>query len=115
MTPATARLVDEAAGLEATFVPGAGMLLRLAAPPRRRAARPETGIEAYAARGKTMGHPAALPVGEPACRLLVRTRPDGPLRCRTIRPASALDENGLPIHGVIGGRYGVGADERSPP
>lgn len=98
----TARLREERSALEATFVPGAGMLCCSL---RHRGAEllaQNAGVAAYAQHGKTMGIPLLYPW---ANRLAgfdysvaahsVRV-PHDPARVR-------VDQNGLPIHGVIGG------------
>jgi aldose 1-epimerase len=100
---ATARLIDEGAGLEATFVPGAGMLCASLRHHGEELLAQNAGMDAYAARGKTMGIPLLYPWAnrladfsyDVAGRTV--TVPHDPARI-------ALDENGLPIHGVIGGR-----------
>ncbi len=99
----TACLRDEQSRLEAAFVPGAGMLCCSL---RHRGAEllaQNAGVAAYALRGKTMGIPLLYPwanrlagfdyslAGRSVCV------PHDPSRVR-------LDANGLPIHGVIGGR-----------
>jgi aldose 1-epimerase len=100
---ATARLVDEAAGLEATFVPGAGMLCSSLRHHGEELLAQNAGVDAYAARGKTMGIPLLYPwanrLADFSYEVAGRTVevPHDPARI-------ALDENGLPIHGVIGGR-----------
>lgn len=101
--PAIARLVDEAAGLEATFVPGAGMLCSSLRHHGDELLAQNAGVDAYAARGKTMGIPLLYPwanrLADFSYDVAGRTVavPHDPARI-------ALDENGLPIHGVIGGR-----------
>jgi galactose mutarotase-like enzyme len=96
-------LRDDASGLEATFVPGAGMLCRSL---RHRGAEllaQNSGVAAYAEDGKTMGVPLLYPW---ANRLAAF---DYTVAGRTVgvphdRSRVAVDEHGLPIHGVIGGR-----------
>jgi len=103
MTPATACLVDEAAGLEATFVPGAGMLCSSLRHHGYELLAQNAGVDAYAARGKTMGIPLLYPWANRLAGFSYDVAgrtvavPHDPARI-------ALDENGLPIHGVIGGR-----------
>jgi aldose 1-epimerase len=100
----TARLRDEQAQLEATFVPGAGMLCCSLRHHGEELLAQNAGVAAYAERGKTMGIPLLYPW---ANRLAAF---DYTVAGRTVRvphddPALiALDQNGLPIHGVIGGR-----------
>ena len=102
----TVQLSDEESGLEATFVPGARHALLLAAPSRRGVARPERmawtptrdGARRWAYRCSIRGQ-----TGSPAFDYSVAGKtvqvPHDPTRV-------ALDDNGLPIHGVIGGRLG---------
>ena len=68
--------------LEAELVPGAGMPVLLAASSRRGAAGPERGRRRIRAGGQDDGHPAALPVGQPARRLRLQRR-----RAHRARPA----------------------------
>ncbi len=100
---ATVRLCDEGAPLEATFVPGAGMLCCSLRHRGEELLAQNAGVAAYAQRGKTMGIPLLYPwanrlagfdyaVGGQAVAV-----PRDPTRV-------ALDGNDLPIHGVIGGR-----------
>jgi aldose 1-epimerase len=99
----TARLCDAEAQLEATFVPAAGMLCCSL---RHRGAEllaQNAGVDVYAERGKTMGIPLLYPwanrlAGFDYC-VAART-----VRVPQDRTRVALDGNGLPIHGVIGGR-----------
>jgi galactose mutarotase-like enzyme len=97
------RLTDEEAALEATFVPAAGMLCSSLRHRGQELLAQNDGVEAYAHRGKTMGIPLLYPwanrladfsyeVAERAVEV-----PHDPSRI-------AVDQNGLPIHGVIGGR-----------
>jgi len=102
---ATACLRDEEAELEATFVPGAGMLCCSLRHRGEELLAQNDGVDAYARRGKTMGIPLLYPW---ANRLAAF---DYSVAGKTVRvphdPARiALDDNGLPIHGVIGGRLG---------
>jgi len=102
---ATACLRDEDAQLEATFVPGAGMLCCSLRHRGDELLAQNAGVAAYAERGKTMGIPLLYPW---ANRLAAF---DYTAAGRTVRvphdPALiALDDNGLPIHGAIGGRVG---------
>jgi aldose 1-epimerase len=99
----TVHLHDEASALAATFVPGAGMLCCSLRHDGEELLAQNAGVDAYAQLGKTMGIPLLYPW---ANRLAgfdysvagrsVRV-PHDPSRVR-------LDANGLPIHGVIGGR-----------
>lgn len=100
---ATAHLQDEEHALEAAFVPGAGMLCCSLRHRGEELLAQRAGLDAYVARGKTMGIPLLYPwanrlAGFDYCaggRSV--TVPHDPTRI-------ALDGNGLPIHGVIGGR-----------
>jgi aldose 1-epimerase len=99
----TVRLYDEQAGLEATFVPGANMLCCSLRHRGVELLAQNDGVAAYAEYGKTMGIPLLYPW---ANRLAAF---DYSVAGRKVRvphdPARiALDDNGLPIHGVIGGR-----------
>jgi galactose mutarotase-like enzyme len=99
----TARLADEESALEATFVPGAGMLCSSLRHQGEELLAQNDGIEAYARTGKTMGIPLLYPwanrLADFSYSVAGRTVaiPHDPARI-------ALDDNGLPIHGVIGGR-----------
>jgi aldose 1-epimerase len=97
------RLCDEEALVEVEFVPEAGMLCRSL---RHRGAEllaQNAGLGAYAARGKTMGIPLLYPWANRLAGF------DYSVAGRTVAVPHdpdriALDGNGLPIHGVIGGR-----------
>jgi aldose 1-epimerase len=99
----TVRLCDEETSLEATFVPEAGMLCCSLRHRGEELLAQNAGVAIYAGSGKTMGIPLLYPwanrlagfdyvVGGRAVAV-----PHDPARV-------ALDGNGLPIHGVIGGR-----------
>jgi aldose 1-epimerase len=102
-TPAftTVQLGDST--LEATFVPGAGMLCCSLRHRGEELLAQNAGVGAYAERGKTMGIPLLYPWANRLAGFdytaAGRTAPvpHDPTRV-------ALDGNGLPIHGVIGGR-----------
>jgi galactose mutarotase-like enzyme len=100
---ATARLADEEAGLEATFVPGAGMLCSSLRHRGEELLSQNDGVEAYGQKGKTMGIPLLYPwanrLADFSYMAAGRTVevPHDPDRI-------AVDPNGLPIHGAIGGR-----------
>jgi aldose 1-epimerase len=103
VTLATVCLVDEAAGLEATFVPAAGMLCSSLRHFGDELLAQNAGVDAYAARGKTMG----IPLLYPWANRLADFSYDVAGRTVAVPHDAAriaLDENGLPIHGVIGGR-----------
>jgi aldose 1-epimerase len=99
----TVHLREEASVLEAAFVPGAGMLCCSLRHRGEELLAQNAGVAAYAQQGKTMAIPLLYPW---ANRLAgfdysldgreVRV-PHDPSRVR-------VDANGLPIHGVIGGR-----------
>jgi galactose mutarotase-like enzyme len=102
---ATVQLCDEGEELEATFVPGAGMLCCSLRYRGEELLAQNDGVDAYARRGKTMGIPLLYPW---ANRLAAF---DYSVAGKTVQvphdPARiAVDDNGLPIHGVIGGRMG---------
>jgi aldose 1-epimerase len=102
---ATVRLRDPEAPLEATFVPGAGMICSSLRHRGDELLAQNAGVGAYAERGKTMGIPLLYPW---ANRLAAF---DYSVGGRTVevphdRTRVALDDKGLPIHGVIGGRLG---------
>jgi galactose mutarotase-like enzyme len=114
----TERLGDEEGALEANFVPGAGMLCSSLRHQGEELLAQNDGVEAYARTGKTMGIPLLYPwanrLADFSYRVAGRTVavPRDPARI-------AVDDNGLPIHGVIGGRLEwelkrePGAGERS--
>jgi galactose mutarotase-like enzyme len=98
-------LRDEHSALEAAFVPGAGMLCCSLRHRGEELLAQNAGVGAYAQHGKTMGIPLLYPWANrlagfdyavAARSVLV---PHDPGRVR-------VDQNGLPIHGVIGGRMG---------
>jgi aldose 1-epimerase len=100
---ATLSLCDEDAALEATFVPDAGMLCCSLRHRGQELLAQNAGVDAYAERGKTMGIPLLYPWANrlagfdySAAGRAVEV-PHDPGRI-------ALDNNGLPIHGVIGAR-----------
>ena len=101
----TVQLSDEESGLEATFVPGAGMLCCSLRHRGEELLAQNDGVYAYARHGKTMGIPLLYPWANRLAAFdynvagkMVRV-PHDPTRI-------AVDNNGLPIHGVIGGRLG---------
>jgi aldose 1-epimerase len=99
----TVRLHDEDCSLEATFVPAAGMLCCSLRHRGEELLAQNAGVEAYARRGKTMGIPLLYPW---ANRLAGFEYSVGGRAVAVPHDAErvALDGNGLPIHGVIGGR-----------
>ncbi len=100
---ATVSLRDREAQLEATFVPSAGMLCSSLRHRGDELLAENAGVGAYAERGKTMGIPLLYPWANRLAgfhySVAGRTVdvPRDPDRV-------AVDDNGLPIHGVIGGR-----------
>jgi aldose 1-epimerase len=99
----TARLCDAGAPLEATFVPGVGMLCCSLRHRGEELLAQNAGVAVYAERGKTMGIPLLYPWANRLAGF------DYSVAGRTVavprdRTRVALDGNGLPIHGVIGGR-----------
>ena len=100
---ATASLCDQGSSLEATFVPGAGMICSSLRHRGDELLAQNSGVAAYSERGATMGIPLLYPWANRLAGF------DYSVDGRTVQvphdPARvALDDNGLPIHGVIGGR-----------
>jgi aldose 1-epimerase len=109
---ASTHLSDPAFALEAEFAPHSGMICASLRHRGDQLLAQNAGLEAYSQRGKTMGIPLLYPwanrlaafdysAGGRAVSL-----PHDPARI-------ALDDNGLPIHGVIGGR--IAWELASPP
>jgi aldose 1-epimerase len=98
-------LRDKTSALEAAFVPGAGMLCCSLRHRGEELLAQNAGVAAYARQGKTMGIPLLYPWANRLAGFdyAVAGRsvpvPHDPGRVR-------VDANGLPIHGVIGGRMG---------
>jgi aldose 1-epimerase len=99
----TVHLRDETAGLEAAFVPGAGMLCCSLRHHGEELLAQNAGVGAYAQRGKTMGIPLLYPW---ANRLAGFDYTAGGRTVQVPHDETLVhtDANGLPIHGVIGGR-----------
>jgi aldose 1-epimerase len=100
---ANVELHDEASDLKATFVPGAGMLCSSLRHRGEELLAQNAGVESYAREGKTMGIPLLYPWANRLAGFQYE------LAGRTVQVPHdttriALDQNGLPIHGVIGGR-----------
>jgi aldose 1-epimerase len=100
---ASVTLCDEQAPLEATFLPAAGQLCCSLRHRGEELLTQNAGVDAYVERGKTMGIPLLYPWANRLASF------DYTVAGRTVAvphdPARvALDGNGLPIHGVIGGR-----------
>ncbi len=100
---ATVRLHDPEAALEATFVPGAGMICSSLRHRGDELLAQNSGLISYAAQGRTMGIPLLYPWANRLAGFQYSAAgrtvevPHDPSRV-------AVDDNGLPIHGVIGGR-----------
>lgn len=105
-------LLEEAGGLEASFLPAAGMLCCSL---RHRGAEllaQNRGVEAYARTGKTMGIPLLYPWANRLAGFDYTAAGRG-VRLPRDPALLATDANGLPIHGVIGGRLRWHADAAS--
>lgn len=89
-------------GLQATFVPGAGMVCCSLRARGAELLAQRNGVRAYAERASTMGIPLLYPW---ANRLggLDYPGPDGTVALRAEDPLLKLDGNGLPIHGALPG------------
>lgn len=100
---ATVKLRDGHSSLEATFVPGAGMLCCSLTEGGDQLLAQRAGLEAYVKRGKTMGIPLLYPW---ANRLagFVYTVEGRSVELPNDPALIGLDGAGLPMHGVIGGR-----------
>jgi aldose 1-epimerase len=99
----TVSLRDEDAALEAQFVPAAGMLCCSLRHRGEELLAQNAGVGAYAQSGKTMGIPLLYPW---ANRLAGFDYSVAGHSVSVSRDPSLvrLDANGLPIHGIIGGR-----------
>lgn len=101
----TVKLCDQEAPLEATFLPGAGMLCCSLRHRGEELLAQRAGVSAYAERGKTMGIPLLYPWANRLAGF------DYTVAGRTVAVPHdtarvALENHGLPIHGVIGGLLG---------
>jgi aldose 1-epimerase len=99
---AVVTLRDEAASLQATFLPGAGMLCCSLRHRGEELLAQNAGVDAYVLRGKTMGIPLLYPWANRLAGF------DYTAAGRTVciphdSARVAHDGNGLPIHGLIGG------------
>lgn len=103
VVPVTARLRDASALLEATFVPAAGMLCSSLRHRGEELLAQNGGVAVYAERGKTMGIPLLYPWANRLAAFDYATAGQTVTLPRD-RARVALDTNGLPIHGIIGGR-----------
>jgi aldose 1-epimerase len=96
-------LGDQGSALEASFLPAAGMLCSSLRHRGEELLAQNAGAAAYAELGKTMGIPLLYPWANRLAGFSYDVAgravavPHDPSRI-------ALDDNGLPIHGVIGGR-----------
>jgi aldose 1-epimerase len=101
LMPVTLR--DERAQIEATFLVGAGMLCCSLCHRGEELLAQNRGVEAYVERGKTMGIPLLYPWANRLAGF------DYTIAGRSVTVPHdatrvALDDRGLPIHGVIGAR-----------
>jgi aldose 1-epimerase len=96
-------LRDHDSALEATFVPGAGMLCCSLRHRGHELLAQNAGVAAYAEHGKTMGIPLLYPW---ANRLAAFDYTAAARHVHVPHDATRvrLDARGLPIHGVVGGR-----------
>jgi galactose mutarotase-like enzyme len=97
------RLSDQAAHLEATFVPGAGMLCCSLRHRGEELLAQNAGVAAYVEHGKTMGIPLLYPWANRLAAFEYTVAGQKVLVPHN-EALVALDGNRLPIHGVIGGR-----------
>src|SRR5271163_5290587 len=96
------RLVDEQAGLQATFVPAAGMLCCSLRHRGEELLAQNAGVAAYAQHGKTMGIPLLYPWANRLAGFdysLAGRKVSVPRDLARVR----VDQNGIPIHGVVPG------------
>ena len=99
----TVGLYDQEAHLEATFVPGAGMLCCSLRHRGEELLAQNAGVTAYAEHGKTMAIPLLYPWANRLAAFEYTVAGQKVLVPHD-ETLVALDGNGLPIHGVIGGR-----------
>jgi aldose 1-epimerase len=99
-----ASLRDEQAQLEATFVPGANMLCASLRHRGEELLAQNDGVEAYARQGKTMGIPLLYPWANRLAAFDYSVVAGKAVQVPHDPTRIAVDDNGLPIHGVIGGR-----------
>jgi aldose 1-epimerase len=100
---ATVSIREQATQLEATFVPGAGMLCCSLRHRGQELLAQNAGVAAYAERGKTMGIPLLYPWANRLAGFDYSVA-DRMVAVPHDRGRVALDDGGLPIHGVVGGR-----------
>jgi galactose mutarotase-like enzyme len=92
----------ESAQLQATFVPGAGMVCSSLRHEGAELLAQRNGVRAYAERGATMGIPLLYPWANRLAALRY-TGAHGEVELAADDPLIKLDVNGLPIHGAIAG------------
>jgi len=102
---AAVELRDEAAGLEASFIPAAGMLCSSLRYQGEELLPQNAGVAAYAERGKTLGIPLLYPWANRLAGFHYHVAGRS-VQVPHDQRRVALDDNGLPIHGVIAGRLG---------
>ena len=96
-------LKDEESGLRAQWVPGAGMLCSSLTHRGQELLAQNEGLRAYEDRGKTMGIPLLYPWANRLAGWSYGLA-DKRIEIEHDRKLIATDGNGLPIHGIIGGR-----------
>jgi aldose 1-epimerase len=96
-------LADEESGLRAEWVPEAGMLCSSLTHRGEELLAQNEGVRAYEERGKTMGIPLLYPWANRLAGWSYGVA-DKSVTIEHDRTLIATDGNGLPIHGVIGGR-----------
>src|SRR4051794_3235074 len=88
--------------LEATFVPGAGMICASLRHRGEELLGQRLGLRAYAEQGKTMGIPFLHPFANRVSKEVFEV--DGAqVRLDDGAPLVRLEEHGLPIHGLLAG------------
>jgi aldose 1-epimerase len=97
------KLRDADGPLEATFVPAAGMLCCSLRHRDEELLTQNAGVAVYAERGKTMGIPLLYPWANRLAGFDYQAAGKR-VTIPTDRALIAVDGNGLPIHGAIGGR-----------
>jgi aldose 1-epimerase len=88
--------------LQATFVPGAGMVCSSLRHDGLELLAQRSGVRAYAERGSTMGVPLLYPWAN-RLAALAYPGPRGAVELARDNPLLKFDGNGLPIHGAIAG------------
>jgi aldose 1-epimerase len=108
----TVELCDPGSHLAATFAPGAGMVCCSLRHNGQELLAQNAGLEAYGERGKTMGIPLLYPWANRLAGFQY-TAAGKTVQVPHDTSLVAVDGNGLPIHGVIGGQMAWRV--RSPP